>query len=168
MKTHQGIVIRTATLADLDAINGIYNDAVLHSTATFQIQPVSVEERLAWFNEHPEQTHPVFVAESGGRVVGWGSLSRYHSRCAYRFCVEDSIYIATEHRRTGIGSLLLDRLVRAAGGLGHHTVIAQIADHNGPSIRLHEKFGFVKAAHLHEIGLKFDRWLDVVYLQRML
>ena len=168
METHQGIVIRKATQADLAAINAIYNRAVQHSTATFQIEPITEAERAAWFLDHPEQTHPVFVAEAGGQVVGWGSLSRYHSRCAYRFSVEDSIYVSESHRRNGIGSLLLDRLVCAARDLGHHTVIAQIADHNGASIRLHEKFGFRTAGELSQAGFKFGRWLDVTIMQRVL
>ena len=168
MEMHQRVAIRKATQADLDAINEIYNHAVLNSTATFQIEPITAAERAAWFDDHPENIHPVFVAESGGRVVGWGSLSRYHSRCAYKFSVEDSIYISADHRRNGIGSVLLGRLMQAARDLGHRTVIAQIADHNGPSIRLHEKCGFRTVGELTQVGCKFGRWLDVTIMQNLI
>jgi len=166
MKTHQAL-IRRVRVEDLAAINAIYNDYVLNSTATFQIEPLPDHARRAWFDDHRNEQYPVFVAEIGGELAGWASLSRYASRCAYRFTAEDSIYIACRHCRKGLGRLLLERLIDAAGAAGHHSIIAQISDHNTASIRLHESFGFKTTGELREVGCKFGRWLDITVMQRL-
>ncbi|HUW33294.1 MAG TPA: GNAT family N-acetyltransferase [Planctomycetota bacterium] len=161
------MLVRPGVPSDLDAINEIYNDAVLHTTATFQIAPVTMEERRAWLKDHPENLYPVLVAETHGEVAGWGSLSRYASRCAYEHTAEDSIYVTRQYRRLGIGSLLLARLIDAARPAGHHTLIALIADNNPGSIRLHEKFGFQTVGQLRQVGHKFGRWVDITIMQKM-
>ena len=161
------MLVRPAVPSDLDAINEIYNDAVLHTTATFQIAPVTMKERRAWLKDHPENLYPVLVAETHGEVAGWGSLSRYASRCAYEHTAEDSIYVTRQYRRLGIGSLLLARLIDAARPAGHHTLIALIADNNPGSIRLHEKFGFQTVGKLRQVGRKFGRWVDITIMQKM-
>lgn len=166
MEVNIEMLVRPAASSDLDAINEIYNDAVLHTAATFQIAAVTMEERRAWLKDHPEKLYPALVAEIDGMVAGWGSLSRYATRCAYKHTAEDSIYVARRFRRMGIGSLLLARLIDAAVTAGHHSLIAQIADNNPGSIRLHEKHGFVMAGQLREVGWKFGRWLDITVMQK--
>ena len=161
-------LIREAAPADAAAINDIYNDAVLASTATFHIQPLTLDERLAWLHEHSATLYPAFVAETDGRIAGWAALSRYATRCAYRFTVEDSIYVARDCRRRGIGAALLRRLLLAAAECRHHSVIAQVADHNRASIMLHEAFGFRTVGELKEVGFKLGHWLDITLMQKMI
>jgi len=163
----QTVTVRPATEADLGAINDIYNHYVLNSTCTYQETPEPLERRREWFSHHGEK-HPVIVAESGGRVLGWGSLSAYHPRSAYRRTVENSVYIHHEHHRRGIGSLLLKELIARARSLGHHAVIAGIDAEQTASVALHAKFRFEKVGHMKQIGFKFGRWLDVIYMELIL
>lgn len=162
-----GLTIRAATLADLEAINAIYNHYVLTSTATYQIEPETIEARRAWFESHDDH-HPIIVAERDRRVLGWGSLSRLSEREAYDRSVSNSVYIHYEHHRLGIGAAILAELIRLARQAGHHTVIAGIDSEQVPSIGLHEHFGFIPVAHLKEVGYKFERWLDRIDMQLML
>jgi phosphinothricin acetyltransferase len=156
--------IRPAAESDLVAINDIYNHYVLHSTCTYQEEPESLESRRRWFHHHGGK-HPVIVAENGGRVLGWGSLSAYHPRSAYRHTVENSVYVHHEHLHEGIGSQLLQDLILRARNLGHRAIIAGIDAEQPASVALHAKFHFEKVGHLKQVGLKFGRWLDVVYMQ---
>jgi len=153
--------------ADLGAVNAIYNHYVLHSTCTYQLEPETDEGRAAWFQEHGD-AHPLLVAEQDGRVVGWGSLSRYQSRCGYASTVEDSIYVDRDFHRRGIGSALLAEIVARGRALGHHVIVAGIDSAQPGSVVLHARFGFVEAGRMREVGRKFGRWLEVVYMQLML
>lgn len=159
--------IRPATAADLPAINAIYNHYVLCSTCTYQTEPSTPAEREAWFEAHGPR-HPVTVAEIDGEVVGWASLSRFHARAAYGHTVENSVYVRHDRHRRGIGGALLADAMERAAAVGHHTILALIDADQAASVTLHLRHGFVQVAHLREVGFKFGRWLDVVYLQRML
>lgn len=159
--------IRPAAPHDLHAINDIYNHYVLHSTTTYQTEPETLNDRCDWF-EGRGPAHPVTVAEVGGKILGWGALSPFHPRAAYHHTVEDSIYVCRNELRKGIGRALLADLIERAAQLGHRTIIAGIDTEQVGSIALHGKFGFEQVAHLHEVGFKFGRWLDVVYLQLLL
>lgn len=156
--------IRPASETDLVAINDIYNHFVHHSTCTYQEEPELIEDRRRWFNHHGEK-HPVIVAEAAGRVIGWGSLSPFHPRSAYRRTVENSIYIHHDYHRRGVGSLLLEDLIARSRQLGHRVIIAGIDGEQVASMALHAKFGFEKVGHLKRVGFKFGRWLDVIYMQ---
>ena len=160
-------LIRDARAEDLGAINAIYNHYVLHSACTYQEEPSTEQERAGWFAAHGP-AYPVTVAEIDGAVVGWGSLSKFHPRSAYRKTVENSVYVRHDLHRHGIGALLLADLIERAKSLGHHSIIALIDSGQPGSLALHERYGFVKAAHLREVGIKFGRWGDVIYLQKML
>ena len=159
--------VRPAIESDLLAINDIYNHYVLTSTCTYQEELESLEGRQRWFHHHGDR-HPVIVAEADSRVVGWGSLSPYHPRSAYRHTVENSVYVDHQHHRLGIGSLLLQALVSRARGLEHRVIIAGIDGDQAASIRLHTKFQFLKVGHLAQVGFKFGRWLDVIYMELQL
>jgi phosphinothricin acetyltransferase len=159
--------IRLATRDDLATINDIYNHYVLHSTCTYQIDPEPLTGRVEWFEAH-DHLHPITVAELDRQVVAWGSLSAFHRRVAYRHTVENSVYVRHDLHHRGLGQAILVDLITRAKALGHHSIIALISADQTPSIKLHEKHGFTTVAHLQEVGFKFDRWLDVVYLQRML
>lgn len=159
--------IRLATTGDLEAINCIYNHYVTESTCTYQESPTTPEERAAWFAEHGSK-HPVTVAEREAEIVGWGALSRFHPRSAYARTVENALYVRHDCRRQGIGEALLADLMERGKTAGHHTILALIDTEQRGSIALHEKFGFMEVGRLREAGFKFNRWLDVAYLQRML
>jgi phosphinothricin acetyltransferase len=159
--------IRDAVLDDAAAIADIYNQAVLHSTATFDTQPQSVEEREAWMTAHGSG-HPVIVAAAAGRVVGWGSLSRFSTRPAYDRTAEVSTYIDEAWRGNRIGTTLTEALVERAAALGMHALVARICVENEASLRMVERLGFERVGVLREVGEKFGRLLDVVMLERLL
>ncbi len=159
--------IHAATAADLAAINDIYNHYVLHSTCTYQEVPETIQGRREWFHHHSER-HPVTVAEINSQIVGWGSLSAYHKRSAYRNTVENSVYVDHQHHRHGIGSLLLKDLIDRSRQLGHRAIIAGIDGDQPASVALHAKFHFQKVGHLKQVGFKFGRWLDVIYMELLL
>jgi L-amino acid N-acyltransferase len=161
------VKIRPATESDLAPINAIYNHYVAHSTCTYQEEPETIESRDQWFRQHGEQ-HPVIVAQSDSKVVGWGSLSPYHRRSAYRRTVENSVYVHHQQHRRGIGSMLLEDLIFRARQAGHHAIIAGIDAEQTTSVALHAKFKFEKVGHLRQVGFKFGRWLDVIYMERIL
>lgn len=167
LRSGESVNIRPATFADLPVINDIYNHYVLHSTCTYQEEPESLAERQRWFNHHGEK-HPVIVALVENKLVGWCSLSPYYPRSAYRRTVENSVYVHPEQQRRGIGSALLQELIRAARHAGHHAIVALIDSEQSGSIALHTKFGFTPAGHLRQVGYKFNRWLDVIYLELIL
>jgi phosphinothricin acetyltransferase len=159
--------IRPATESDLVAINDIYNHNVLNSTCTYQEEPEPLSGRRQWFDHHDER-HPVIVAEAGGQVAGWGSLSKFHERSAYGNTVENSIYVHHEHQRRGVGSILLVELIARARAAGFRAIIAGIDGEQAASVALHAKFGFQKVGHLKQVGFKFGRWLDVIYMELLL
>jgi phosphinothricin acetyltransferase len=160
------MVIRPATSADLPAILDIYNEAVLHTTATYDYEPQTLANRSAWFEEHQRAGFPIFVAqEESGRVVGWSNLSSFHPRPGYRFTVQNSIYVAVDRRGRGVGKRLLAPLLEAARSRGFRAILAWIDADNEASLRLHAAHGFERVAHLREVGHKFGRWLDVVLME---
>lgn len=156
--------IRPATEADLQAINDIYNDAAIKTTATFDTEPKSMTDRRKWFAAHGN-LHPILVAEEDGRVVGWASMSRYSDRSAYDGTAEASLYVAEECRGRGIGRQLFEAILAAGKNAGLHTVLSRITADNTISIRLHEQFRFRNVGVLREVGCKFGRLLDVVIMQ---
>ncbi len=159
------VLIRRAVAADAAAINDIYNHYVRTSTCTYQRDPDTLAGRLEWLSQHADDEHPATVAEQGGVVVGWGSLTPYHRRWGYRHTVESSVYVRTGLHRSGIGRALLADLLARARSAGHHAVIAGVDGEQAASRALHEAHGFLEVGRLREVGHKFDRWLDVVYLQ---
>jgi L-amino acid N-acyltransferase YncA len=159
------MIIRPATTSDLPAILAIYNEAVLTTTATADYEPSTLEARTVWYTERIQKGLPVFVAEEGEEILGWSSLSPYHSRIGYRFTAEVSIYVAAEHRGKGVGKLLLPPLIEAGRAHGLHVLIASIDSDNEVSIRLHAAHGFKTVGTLSETYTKFGRWLGVVYME---
>lgn len=165
----ESIAVRRATHLDLPGILEIYNHAVLHSTATYDYVPRTLEHRTAWFEAHEAENYPVFVAvDRAGAVAGWSSLNRYHDRPGYRFTSENSVYVAEARRGRGVGKLLLAPLIDAARERELRVILAVIDADNEASIRLHARFGFEVAGRFKQVGFKFDRWLDVVYMQRLI
>ncbi len=159
--------VRLATLADAEAIRTIYNREVTGSTVTFDLVPRSLDDQRSWLAAHAG-AHPAVVAEVGGRIVGFGSLSPYRDRPAYATTVEDSVYVDTDWRGKGVGKAVLAELVRLAGLHGFHSVMARIVDGHEASIALHRACGFELVGIEREVGRKFGRWLDVVVMERLL
>ena len=160
--------IRDAREGDLPAILAITNDAILHTTAIWSLTPTTLQARRAWLEERQGSGFPVLVAAEGEAVLGFASYGGFRPWEGYRESVEHSLYVARERRGRGVGKALLERLIAHAGEAGKHVMIAGIAGDNAVSLRLHAAFGFREAGRLHEVGRKFDRWLDLVLLERFL
>lgn len=153
---------------DAEALRAIYNVEVLESTVTFDLRPRSLAEQLAWVDDH-SGGHPAIVAVGpDDEVVGFASLSPYRPRPAYSTTVEDSIYVRRDLRGQGVGRLLLGDLVALAAEHGFHSVIGRIVGDHDASIALHAACGFGQVGREQEVGRKFNRWLDVVLMQKML
>ncbi|HYN66994.1 MAG TPA: GNAT family N-acetyltransferase [Ornithinibacter sp.] len=160
------VVLRTATAGDLPALAEIYNDAVLHSVATFDIEPQPPE----LFADRVASTRPgdhVVVAEAAGRVVGLAYAATYRPRPAYDATRETSVYLAPDARGRGLGRALYDELLRRVDADGIHVCLAVIAQPNAASEALHAAVGFERVGTLREVGRKFDRWVDTTWWQRV-
>ncbi len=160
-------VLRPATVDDAQAIRAIYNVEVERYTSTFDLVPRTLEAQRQWLADRSGAFAAV-VAELDGAVVGFGSLSPYKERAAYRPTVEDSVYVDREQARRGIGRALLTHIVDDARQHGFHSVMARIEATTVPSIKLHEACGFEIVGTERQVGRKFGRWLDVVSMQLML
>ncbi|MBX3569108.1 MAG: N-acetyltransferase [Rhizobiaceae bacterium] len=161
------IVIRSATSRDLPVITSIYEDAVLHGTATYELEPPPLAEMAQRFAALAAGGYPYLVAEDGGAVVGYAYAGPFRPRPAYRFMVEDSIYIAPQARGLGLGKLLLAALIEEVRRLGFRQFVAVIGDGSpaSPSVRLHERMGFQHTGRLSASGYKHGRWLDTIFMQ---
>jgi phosphinothricin acetyltransferase len=162
------IHVRPATEADVPAILEIYNYEILNGTATFDTEPKTLEDRLAWFRDLQQHPYVVLAAEVDGETVGWGCLQPYRPRPAYRFTTENSVYIHQDWRGRGIGKAILGRLVAIARGNGLRHIVAVIAEGHADSEALHARFGFEHVGRLSKVGHKFEQWLDVVHMQLVL
>lgn len=161
------ILIRPATFADIPAITAIYAPAVLHGTASFELEPPDDAEMRRRMDAIRAAGYPYLVSEMNGTVAGYAYVNTYRARPAYRFTVEDSVYVAPVAQGHGIGRLLLAELIAASEQRGYRQIIAVIGDSNQPaSIALHSAAGFTFSGTLHAVGFKFGRWLDSILMQR--
>ncbi|NNV54512.1 GNAT family N-acetyltransferase [Panacibacter sp. KCS-6] len=161
------INIQHATEADLPQILSIYNDAILHTTAVYDYEPHTIEMRTEWFKEKRKHAFAVFVAEENGVILGFSTLGHFRTWEGYKFTVENAVYVKADSRGKGIGKLLLKPLIDNAKALRYHTIMAGIDATNEASIALHKQFGFEQVAYMKEVGYKFNRWLDLVFMQLM-
>jgi phosphinothricin acetyltransferase len=153
-------VIRPVTLQDAEAICAIYNYYVLHTTVTFEEEPVGVAEMETRIKNVTKDL-PWYVYEENGEIIAYAYLHYYHSRSAYRFTVEDSIYVKNGCQQNGVGTRLLELLIDDAKRLGKHSIMALLGVPNAASNALHKKCGFQKMADMDELGYKFDQWASV-------
>jgi phosphinothricin acetyltransferase len=161
--------IRPTAAADLPAITGIYEHAVRYGTATFELIPPDLTEMTRRFDALMEGGFPYFSASLEGRVVGYAYAGAYRPRPAYRFTVENSVYLLPAIHRRGIGLQLLQRLIAECESRGYRQMIAVIGDSaNAGSIGVHAKCGFQLIGTHPDVGFKFGRWLDTVMMQRAL
>lgn len=160
--------IRDAKIDDLPAILAIYNDAVLHTTAIWNWHAVDLSNRRAWLDARAAQGYPILVASLDGNIAGYASFGDWRPFDGYLYTVEHSVYVSTHARRRGIGAALLEALIERARSLDKHVLIGAIAAENQASIALHRRFGFIETARMPEVGRKFDRWLELVFMQKIL
>ena len=161
--------MRPAQTGDLPAIHSIYSHHVLHGLASFEEEPPSVEELARRYRDVTGRGLPYLVAEYGIDIAGYGYCSPYRARSAYRYALEDSIYIRHDMTGRGVGRRLLEELVRQSEALGYRQLIAVIGDSaNAASIGVHAACGFLRVGTLRSVGFKFGRCVDSVYMQRPL
>ena len=161
--------LRAARLEDITAITAIYRPAVISGTASFELEPPSEEEMRRRYEAITGGGYPYFVAVSEGAVVGYGYANAFRPRPAYRFSVENSIYVTPDHQGKGVGRTLLEALIGACAAQGFRQMIAVIGDSGQrASIGLHRSLGFTFCGTVHSVGYKHGRWLDTVMMQRTL
>jgi L-amino acid N-acyltransferase YncA len=161
--------IRAATDADLPGILAIYNEVIATSTAVYASEPSTLDERRAWFSARRAQGFPVVVAVDGDEVLGFASFGEWRGAWrGYRYTVEHSVHVRHDVRGQGVGRALVEALFPIALGLGKHVMIGGIDAANHASIRFHARLGFERVASFREVGHKFGRWLDLIFMQRFL
>ena len=165
---NRAISIREANLSDIPAILEITNHEILNSTVLYEYEPRSLETQQTWFKEKQANGWPIIVAEQDGNVVGFGTFGKFRERIAYRLSVEHSVYVHKDHRGKAIGNALMVQLIQRAKTGGYHTMIAGIDSSNMGSVEFHRKFGFEVIGTFKEVGFKFDKWLNVVFMQLIL
>ena len=160
--------IRDAIETDMPAILAIHNEVIATSTAIYSETPSTLAERIDWWRSRIASGFPVIVSEDDSGLVGYASFGEFRGRPGYRFTVEHSIYVRQDRRGSGAGAVLMTDLIDRARAAGKHVMIAGVDAENEASIRFHERLGFERVARFKEVGYKFGRWLDLVFLQLML
>jgi len=159
------MLVRDAVDGDLPGILEIHNEAVANSTAIWDETPADLDERRSWFDDRRRLGFPILVADIDGRVAGYASYGVWRPKSGYRHTVENSVYVHVDFHRRGIAKALMTELIARAGAAGMHVIVASIESTNTTSIALHERFGFRVVAQMPKVGRKFDRWLDMTYMQ---
>lgn len=162
------MILRPAAHADLPGITAIYNEVIASSTAIYSYVPVTLEDRTQWLTAREQQGYPVLVAAEGSEILGFSTFGDWRSWPGYRYTVEHSVHIQAARRGQGIGKALVQALFPLALALDKHVMIGGIDAANQASIRFHERLGFVPTGQIREVGHKFGRWLDLVFMQRLL
>lgn len=160
--------IRDARLEDLAMILDIYNEVIATSTAIYNDDPLNPGEFAVWFQDRLAAGYPVLVAEENGAILGFASFGDFRPRPGFRFTVEHSVHLAPAARGKGIGSALVSALFPRAQALGKHSMLGAVDAANAGSIAFHEKLGFTQVGVLPQVGFKFGRWLDLVYMQKFI
>jgi len=162
-------IIRRARIEDIEAILEIVNDAILNSTAIYDYDVRTLNDQISWFQEKQEQDFPVIVAtDENDKITGFGTYGTFRMKIGFKFTVEHSVYVKEGHSGKGIGKAILLELIALAKAQKLHVMVGCIDAENTGSIAFHEKFGFKKAGILKESGYKFDKWLDLQFVQLML
>lgn len=162
------INIIPAATPHIPQILEIVNYNILNSTAVYDYEPKTLAEMEVWYQDKMQQGWPVIVAVENDMVLGYGTYGTFRFKEGYKYTVEHSVYVSHEHTGKGIGKLLLAELIHLAKNQGYHAMIGGIDADNKGSIEFHKKFGFIEAGLLKEVGYKFDKWLDVQFMQLLL
>jgi phosphinothricin acetyltransferase len=159
------MVIDDLVEKDLPGLLAIYNDVIATSTAVYSDRPTTLEERRDWWQARRAAGYPVLAARDDLGVLGFSTFGDFRSWPGYRHTVEHTVHVRADRRGQGVGSALVRALLPRAAALDKHVMIGAIDAANAGSIRMHERLGFARTATLHEVGRKFDRWLDLVFVQ---
>lgn len=162
------MAIRDAAEPDLPAILAITNHAILHTTASWQTVPTTLEGRLQWWRDRQAAGQPVLVSEIDGEIAGFATYGSFRAYGGYALTVEHSIYVEERFQKRGLGRAFLSALLDHATASGLHVMVGAISADNAVSIKLHEQFGFTTVGRMPEVGRKFDRWLDLLLMQKIL
>jgi phosphinothricin acetyltransferase len=162
------MTIDDAREEDLPAMLAIYNEVIANSTAVFSEMPVTLDDRVSWFHARTQLGYPILVARDPSGVAGYATFGDFRTWPGYRFTVEHSVHVRVDARGRGTGFQLVSALIPRAQALGKHVMIGGIDAANAASIRMHERLGFERTGHMKQVGWKFGRWLDLVFMQRML
>ena len=166
------MLIRPATESDVPTILAIYNDIIATSTAVYRDEPVTLDDRLDWFRSRTRSGYPVLVAcdetPAANAIYGFSTFGDFRSGAGYRYTVEHTVHVHASHRSQNVGTQLLLALFPLAQCLGKHILIGGVDAENTGSLHFHERLGFERVAHFRQVGFKFNRWLDLIFLQRNL
>lgn len=162
------VAIRAAVKSDLQSILDIVNYSIVHTTSNYNYDPQTLDVQQQWFEHKNQHGFPVIVAEKDQKVIGFATYGTFREKIGYRFTVEHSVYVAEEYVGQGIGKLLLTELIAIARNNQVHTMIGGIDASNAGSIEFHKKFGFEECGIIKEAAFKFDRWLDLLFMQKIL
>lgn len=162
------IIIRPAVAVDLPSILEIVNHAILHTTSNYNYEPQSIETQMRWFEDKQAHHFPIIVAEYEGIVIGYGAYGTFREKIGYQHTVEHSVYVRATFVGKGVGKMLLTHLIQLARASGIRTIIGAIDASNQDSIDFHKKFGFTSCGIVKDAAFKFDRWLDLLFMQLIL
>ncbi len=162
--------LRPAEATDIPAITAIYNEVILNSTAVYALGPFSQADRLAWFEARRGLGFPILAAEENGELLGFSTFGLWRGSLtdAYQHTVEHTVHIRPGQRGKGLGGALLEALFPLAVQMNKHVMIGAIDADNSGSIRFHERHGFERTGRIRQVGRKFGRWLDLVFMQKIL
>ena len=160
--------VRDAQARDLPGLLTIYNEVIATSTAVYREEAATLDDRHTWWRTRTSAGYPVLVALDDEGVAGFASFGDFRAWPGYRFTVEHTVHVRADRRGQGVGTALMRPLIDRAVELGKHVMVAGVDADNAGSIRFHERLGFVAAGHFHEVGFKFGRWLDLVFMEKRL
>ena len=164
----RSITVRDASEDDVPGILAIYNEVIATSTAVYRDSPATLDDRRQWFDARRAGSYPVLVAVDDSGILGFASYGDFRAWPGYRFSVEHTVHIRLDQRGRGVGTQLMQALIQRAIEQGKHVMIGGVDAENESSLRFHERLGFVRTANLRQVGFKFGRWLDLVFVQRIL
>jgi L-amino acid N-acyltransferase len=160
--------IRPASEKDLPEILDIYNHSIMNTTSVYSYKPHTLEMRKKWFDERQAAGHPVLVAETEGKIAGFIAYGPFRAWPAYKYTVEHSVHVHSEYRRRGIAGSLLRKMIEIARQNDVHAIIGVIDASNEASVKLHGQFDFIEVGHFKEVGYKFNKWLDLIFMELVL
>jgi phosphinothricin acetyltransferase len=162
------VLIENASANDIPQILDIVNYYIENDTCIYDIEPRTIEKQMEWFNNQTLNNYPVLVAKKDNKVLGFASFSQFRPKVGYKFSMEHSVYVNHQEKGSGIGKLLLQELIKIAEAKNIHTLIGGIDANNQGSIDFHAKFGFEIVGRMNQVGYKFNRWLDLIWMQKTL
>lgn len=162
------VQVRQAVPSDIQEILAINNHEIINSTINYDFVPKTIQEQIEWFEQKKKAGYPILVGIKEGKLAGFATYGTFRPKPGYRFTVEHSVYIGAPFRGQGIGKILLTELIKLAKAQGYHTLVGGIDSSNEGSVLFHQKLGFKEVARFKEVGHKFDRWLDIIFMQLIL